>query len=119
MPTSLKLLKFSKRDKFENLIFTASKSSDPENYEILKKIAEKLESSKYGTFLPVYHSVEHSYCSIRFQKDTKAKIAEGYYYDLGFTVNTVEKGGKTFVNCYIRNLKFVAQHKDMGTEIEF
>ena len=120
MSKSFENLKFQKLDQFNNFVFIASEQSDPENYEKIKRIYEKL-SSNYETYLPVYHNEQYNYCTIRFQKfSIKQKLEQNSTYNLQYTVHAVTKGDMKYVNIYMKNvvLNTKAVEFDRGEELD-
>jgi hypothetical protein len=95
-------LKFQKEDRFSNPVFIAAESTDPENCAKLKNIHEKLVEREYETFLPVYHSEEYSYATLRLKKNYKIpKFTEGATYNLDVEIRTNVKDSKTYVNVHL------------------
>ena len=114
----LQNIRFQKLDAFLNPIFIAN-SKEPLLYDDLKDKAQKLNDKKFGTFLPIYHSEEHEYVTIRFFKDNKYKFEEGCTYNIEYSIKTKSKYSKTYCNCYIELCKFVARTiRDDGEELE-
>jgi hypothetical protein len=91
------------------MIFIASEQSNEEVYNKLVEYNNKLVDKQYNTFMPIYHNIEHSYCTIRFFKSTSFKPTEGFKYNLEFNIKTKIKEGKTFVNCHLTKLVFVSK----------
>ena len=118
MPTLT--LKFQKFDKFKNAVFIATEDSLSESYERLKKYHTMLEQKGFNTFLPIYAHPTYRYSTIRFFKNNKFKnFRDDATYELDFMISTTEKEGRTFVNCYIQSMRFIAAAPklDMGTEL--
>lgn len=115
---SLKNIKFSKLDKFQNSVFIASKKVDEKNYKKLLEYYNKLLEMDINTFSPIYHNSEYKYNTIRFFKD-KYEFKERGIYDIEFTINKKEKEGKTYINFYLKSVKLVKTLEiDKGEEIE-
>lgn len=100
------IIRFQKFDKFNNPIFCASKDNpeEKETFKTLKQWYEKLDDKNYGTFLPVYST--NKFASIRFKSNSKYNhMTERNIYKVSFNMMINEREGKTYVNCYIENLK--------------
>ena len=108
---SLKSIRFQKTDKFNNIVMIASKSkpNELENYETLKKYAEKLENKDYGTYLPIYNSPQYNYSTIKFFKNEKYKFVPNVLYDIDYKITTITKNSKIYVNCHIQKCKMVGK----------
>ena len=116
-------LRFQKYDKFQNPVFIASKGQieEKEAYDKLKDYYDKLEEKDFGTFLPIYHSSEHNYSTIRFKKNEKYnKMTVRNIYAVDFTTKQLVKDSKIYVNCFISSLKLVckASALDDGEELD-
>ena len=120
MSKSFKNLKFQKYDQFSNFVFIAGEQTDPDNYEKIKSMYDKL-SNKFETYLPVYHNEQYNYCTIRFQKySIKQKLEEGATYNLEYSAHAVTKGDMKYVNIYAKNVKLntKAVEFDRGEELD-
>jgi hypothetical protein len=102
MSYSLTNLKFQKMDQYQNPIFIAGSEKNTENYTILREISEKLKEKEYNTFLPVYHSEEYDYASLRIRKHYKnPTFTANSTYNITFELRTVTKDDKTYVNIHL------------------
>lgn len=121
MPSLIKL-RFQKYDKYANPVFIASNSNpdEKENYEILSEYAQKLVEKQYDTYLPIYQSVEHDFCSIRFKKGHYSKLLPRATYDISFAIKTITKDNKIYVNCYLDRAKMNSKPSTIyeGEELE-
>ena len=115
----LQSIKFSKPDKFGNLVFIATDEYDNVNYMKLISYYHKLVLKAYDTFLPLYHNEEHEFASIRFHKG-KFNPVLGCKYDIDYTIKVRNKDDKQFCNCYINSMKFVSKAAvfDEGEELD-
>ena len=111
------ILRFSKMDKFNQPVFLASSSNtqNPEemdSHRTLYKWYTALDSKNFGTFLPIY--VKEEFASIRFKHNQRfTHMKERDLYDVSFTMRTVVRDGKTYVNIYIDNLKLYKKAKPL------
>jgi hypothetical protein len=119
----LQNLRFQKFDKFEHPIFIASNTPEElENHTTLKDLAERLIEKQYDTFLPIYNSEEFNYSSIRFMKNSKhSNLVPNARYDIEYSVRTVTKTDRIFVNCHASFIKMKknAPVEDIGEELDF
>jgi hypothetical protein len=112
MSNSIKILtvRFSKFDQYANPVFISSMGNPEElaSYNILKKYHQKLVDKEYDTFLPIFHSEEHEYATIRLKKSIKfTKMKPGNVYEIKYSIKTVSKDSRIFVNCFLSGLKLV------------
>ena len=110
-------IRFQKFDKFNNPIFCCNKENpeEKETFDTLKKWYNKLDDKCFGTFLPVYST--NKFASIRFKSNNKHNhMVERNVYKVVFNMRITERDGKTYVNCYIENLKLEKRGEpaDMG-----
>jgi len=120
---SLKSIRFQKYDKFQNPVFIASstKPDEKENYEVLKEYAEKLEDKDYGTYLPIFHSDQYNYATVRYKKNDKhTKLLPRATYNVDYKIKTITKDQKIYVNCFIERVRLVSKPPviDEGEELE-
>ena len=106
MPSVLEL-KYQKLDQFQNLIFISHK--DDIDYDKLLGYYQKLKKMDIMTNLPIYYNEKYGYITIRFYKNNNFKPNEGYKYNVDFTVNKKMKNDKYYVNCYIKDMKFMSK----------
>ena len=118
----LKSIRYQKNDKFNNIVMIASKSKphELENYETLKKYAEKLEEKNYETYLPIFNSEQYNYSTIKLFKNEKFKFVPNVLYDVDYKITTIAKNSKIYVNCHIQKCKTVgkAPADDIGEELD-
>lgn len=113
----LKNIKFSKLDKYDNIVFIASQKTDPDNYNLLKTYSKKL-SEKYDTYLPIYHNEQYKFCTVRFFKSNVFKPQEDCFYDIKFNIRVKVKNDMSYVNCYIDKMNFKSKKEfDRGDEV--
>jgi hypothetical protein len=65
MPT-IDNIRFQKFDEY-SAIFIANSKTEPKTYKKLKKYHFQLNESYPNNFLPIYHSPQHEYSTIRFK----------------------------------------------------
>ena len=131
MSNSTKILtvRFSKFDQYSNPVFITSNNDckyaynleEAASYNILKKYHQKLFDKEYDTFLPIYHSEEHEYATIRLKKSIKfTKMKPGNVYEIKYNIKTVSKDSKIYVNCFLSGLKLIkkADRVDEGDELD-
>ena len=110
-------LRFQKYDRFSQPICVASSDNamNPEEsdaHTILSKWHKSLDAKHFGTFLPIFAKGEFS--SIRFKSNTKfTHMQERSLYDVSFTMRTVVRDNKTYVNIYLDSLKLVKKAKPL------
>ena len=119
---SINSIRFSKYDKFNNIIFI-TKPDEKENFEKLTKNYNKLRLKNYNTFLPIYAS--SGYASIRFKKNDKiTNLQNRACYDLEYTIKKkdFQKFGedKSYVSCYLTKCRQVtkAEPIEMGEDLD-
>ena len=102
------------------MIASSSKPNELQNYETLKDYAEKLENKDYGTYLPIFHSEQYNYSTIRFCKNEKFKLEKNALYNVEYKITTITKNTKIYVNCHIQKCKMVgkAPVEEIGEELE-
>jgi hypothetical protein len=109
-------LRFHKFDLYDNPVFISSHGE--ENFDKLIKYAKQLEDKKFVTYLPIYHSKEHNFATIRFVKDFQFKPNNRCCYNIDYTIKTkVGLDKKTYVNCFINSMKFCSK-MDEGVELK-
>jgi hypothetical protein len=116
------ILRYQKKSEYGDDIFVANNSDDKPDeqpaYQELQGIYGKL-TQKFDTFLPVYHSTEHEYCSIRFKPSAK-RFKRGNLYTVKFKITQKEKKGKNYCNCFVLSAKLFKTFKqDDGEELTF
>ena len=115
-------IRFQKYDDYNNAIFIASskKHEEVDNYNELKSLADKLEEKQYDTFMPIYHSTEYNYSTIRFKKNEKMRLSKNATYNIDYKIKKITKDKKIYINCYIDKVKLVgkAQIEEHGEEID-
>ena len=116
-------IRFQKLDKYSCPVFIASnkREDEKENYEILADLAQKLSEKQYDTYLPIFKSVEHNFCSIRFKKtDRQTKLVQRATYDINYKIRIATRDGKIYANCFVDKLKMNQQPpiEDLGEELE-
>ena len=88
----------------------------------LTNIYNRLTKMKLGTFLPVYHSKEHKYSSMRFKKTLKyTKMTPNNLYKIEYAIKQTVKDDKAYVNCFLNGMKLLSKAPtiDEGTEMIF
>ena len=119
---SLKSIRFQKYDAYNNAIFIASskKPDEVDNYNELKSLADKLEEKQYNTFMPIYHSTEYNYSTIRFKKNEKMRLSQNATYNVEYKIKKITKDNKIYINCYIDKIKLVGKAvvQEEGEEID-
>lgn len=113
-------LRYQKKSEYGDDIFIVSDGNPDEQtaYKELKGIHGKL-TKKFDTFLPVYYSSEHEYCSIRFKPSDK-RFKKGNLYTIKFKITQKEKKGKNYCNCFVLSSKlFKVVEQDDGEELTF
>ena len=102
------------------MIASNTRPEELQNYETLKNYAEKLEEKQYDSYLPIYHSLEYNYATIRFVKNAKYKFVTNARYDVEYKIKTIVKNDKIYVNCYAEKTKMVAKPEivDEGEELD-
>ena len=115
----LKSIRFQKNDTYDNSIFIANQT-EKENFNDLKDTALKLQAKNLGTFLPIYHSEEHNYTTLRFMKSNFVYPEPDCVYSISYKIKIKTKENKSYVNCFINKLTFVKKIKrdDEGDELE-
>ena len=115
-------LRYSKNSEYGDHVFICTDDeeafpSEQEGFKELKRMSAKL-NEMFTTFLPVYHSEEHNYCSIRFQK-TNSKFHRRSLYKVSFDIKRKSKDGQEYCNAYIKKVKLHTRVKeDQGKIIE-
>jgi len=110
-------IRFQKYDKFSQPIFVASSDNtmNPEeldSHRTLTKWHKALDDKNFGTFLPIFARGE--FASIRFKTNQKfTHMQERSLYDVDFTMRTVVRDNRTYVNIYIDSLKLVKKAKPL------
>jgi len=102
--------RFSKFDQYSNPVFitTPGHPEETDSYNILKKYHQKLVDKEYDTFLPIYHSEEYEYSTIRLKKSLKyTKMKPGNVYEIRFNIKTVAKNSKIYVNCFLEKCRLI------------
>jgi hypothetical protein len=113
-------LRFQKQSDYGDDIFICSNEREPEQeaFKKLKSVANQL-TKQFDTFLPVYHSEDYNYCSIRFKAGGKS-FKRGSLYNIKFDIKQKTKDDKKFVNCFVRSSKLIKSAKiDDGELITF
>jgi len=112
-------IRFQKFDKFDNPVFIAS-NEDPD-YNILKKMSQKIDSLEYDSFSPLYHNDPYNYTTIRFMKSNiPVTLVKNNVYNIDYNVKQVTKNDRTFINCNINKIKLIKKAKvvDQGVDID-
>ena len=119
---SFKNIRFQKLDKFNNAVFIVNSKKEPKAFVKLCKMHTQLEEKNYETFLPIYSDLEKSYATIRFKKNiTFEKLNKNDVCDVKYEIKQRKHENKTYVTCYIRQLKLVkkAEPEDLGENVAF
>jgi len=115
-------LRYSKDSEYGQPVFICVDDAEacPEEQEgflELKRMEKKLDGM-FNTFLPVYYSAEHSYCSIRFKK-TNSKFHRRSLYKISFDIKKKSKDGQDYCNAHIKKVKLHTRVKeDEGETLE-
>lgn len=114
-------LRFQKMDKYDNPVFCASDKNPDEKktFDTLSSYHASLQSKDLGTFLPIYSSCD--FASIRFKKNQKHNnFHERNVYEIVFTIRSVTRDSKTYINCFIDSAKLTkrAIPLDLGTVLD-
>jgi len=122
MTTILKNIRFQKLDQFNNPVFICNQK-EKNIYKKLTKFASQLQSQFEDCFLPIYHSIEHEYCTIRLRKNTqidKLKLKQNDRVDMSFSVKRKKTNNKIYVNCVLKSIKLVSRTLplDYGSDVE-
>lgn len=117
------ILRYSKDSEYGDHIFICANDTEayPEEqkgFKELKRMSAKLDGM-FDTFLPVYHSAEHSYCSIRFKK-TNSKFHRRSLYAVSFDIKKKTVDNADYCNVYIKKVKLAkrAEKQDEGETLE-
>ena len=87
----LKNIKFFKFDKFDNPVFIANSTKDPDNFKILKDVYDKVKLIGIDTFLPLYYD----YMTIMFKSNTsKSSFSNDYLFNITFELRVLKKDQK-------------------------
>jgi hypothetical protein len=121
MPVTL-TLRFQKFDTYSNAIFIASSDNvnESKTFDRITNFAKQLEH--HDTFLPIYTNEKYKYATVRTKKNSRyTNMIENSVYTITFDTKKKKKDDKTYVNCYLRNLKLVkkAEPLDEGSDVEF
>ena len=105
--------RFQKRDLYDHPVFICNEKCEQPSYEKLKKYYAKLKNSNYDTFLPIYHSEEFEYCTIRF-KDINMILGKNNTYSINLTVKKHTRDDKTYVNGFVDTISIlkVAENRE-------
>jgi hypothetical protein len=115
----LKNIRFQKYDKYGNIIFITN-DKEVELYKGLKKRAKHLSTAYPDSFLPIYYSPVHKYVTLRCSRFNSIEMVNGGIYDLRYTVMSKNKDVKTYITCYIEDIKHVDTIQiDRGELVEF
>ena len=101
----LKSIRFQKLDKYDNPVFIVNQM-EKENYKDLVEKAQQLQDKNFDTFLPIYHSEQYAYATIRFVKCHVIPDPD-CVYDIDYVITTKKKDDRTYVNCHMNDLTFV------------
>ena len=104
----LKNILFRNFDNNENPVFITYDSrtpnwNDKDNYDDLKEIIYKLKGLGYESEYPFFHNEELKFATITIEKTyfDVSFLKPGIYYHLDYTIKIKDKGGKSYINCYI------------------
>lgn len=98
--------RFQKIDPYGNKVFISSKQKEPESFEKLKTLYEKVKSMT-DTFTPIYYNDTYEFCIVRFRNVKYTKLHEQATYKTTFTTRLVEKNEKKYINCFAQDIKFI------------
>ncbi len=102
----LKNIKFFKFDKFDNPVFIANNTKDPENFKILKDVYDKVKLIGIDTFLPLYYNETYDYMTVMFKSNTsKSSFSNDYLFNITFELRVLKKDQKKFINCVIKKFQ--------------
>ena len=116
-------LRYSKNSEYGDHVFICADDpefcpEEQEGFKELKRMSSKLDGM-FDTFLPVYHSAENSYCSIRFKK-TNSKFHRRSLYTVSFDIKKKTVDGQEYANCFIKKVRLAkrAEKQDEGETLE-
>ena len=108
--------RFQKQDQFGSQVFIASQSKEEDSFNVIKGFTEKLKGLNLTTFLPVYHSDNNPYCTIRFKHfKNKVKLNPRDTYKIQFSFRKLTRDDKEYINCYVESIELIAK----APEIDF
>ena len=104
----LRNIRFRNLDNNENPVFITYDSrdhnwDDKHNYDYLKERIYKLKGLDYKSEYPFFHNKELKFITITIEKTNfnTQFLEPGVYYHLDYTMKIKDKGGKSYINCYI------------------
>ena len=118
------LLRYQKKDDYNNHIFIVSPKYDVElpAFETLRTLTSKVEDMNLGTFSPVFHNDVLDYCTIRFKfLNSPVKLVERNLYTVKFVIKKSKRGDKEYVNAFVQTIKMhtKAKPQDHGEVLDF
>ena len=114
-------LRFQKYDKFNNMVFIASESQEPESLKQLTSYEIQL-CADYDHFIPIYSSQTKGFATVRFKKDSSfTRLKCQATYTIKYDIKKIRKKEKVYVNCHLRKVKLVKEAPiiEEGTDILF
>ena len=105
---SISNIRFQKTDKF-SAIFICNEKQEPAAYRKMKARAEKLSKKYPNQFLPIFHSSEHNYATIRFHKsEFTSELNANDVVTLDYKIHRTSHGKRT-VYCSLNHLLTVSR----------
>ena len=113
-------LRFQKYDKYDLPVFICCPKNidEKDSHNKLKIYHAKLQALNLNTFLPIYASNKYAFTTVRFKKSPMLKdLSEGNTYEVDFSVKTMARDGKTFVNVFCNAINMVKESMFNGGDI--
>jgi hypothetical protein len=105
---SISNIRFQKTDQY-SAIFICNEKQEPAAYRKMKARAEKLSKKYTNQFLPIFHSSEHKYATIRFHKsEFTSELNANDVVTLDYKIHRAAHG-KRAVYCSLNHLLTVSR----------